>query len=38
MKSKSLLGEFITGNDLLDYWKVNYDTHKKLLTEIGEIK
>jgi len=38
MKKESLLGEFITGNDLLDYWKVNYDTHKKLLTEIGEIK
>lgn len=38
MKKKSLLGEFITGNDLLDYWKVNYALHKKLLTEIGEIK
>lgn len=38
MKKKSLLGEFITGNDLRDYWKVNYATHKKLLKEIGEIK
>jgi putative tricarboxylic transport membrane protein len=38
MKKKSLLGEFITGDDLMDYWKVNNDTHRKLLTEIGEIK
>ena len=38
MKKKSLLGEFLTGDDLRDYWKVNNDTHKKLLREIGEIK
>ena len=38
MKKKSLLGEFITGEDLVDYWKVNNETHRKLLTEIGEIK
>ena len=38
MKKKSLLGEFITGDDLVDYWKVNNETHRKLLTEIGEIK
>ena len=38
MKKESLLGEFITGNDLEDYWKVNYETHRKLLTEIGELK
>jgi len=38
MKKESLLGEFITGDDLQDYWKVNYDTHKTLLKEIGEIK
>ena len=38
MKKKSLLGEFITGDDLKDYWKVNNDTHRKLLKEIGEIK
>ena len=38
MKKKSLLGEFITGDDLHDYWVVNNDTHRKLLTEIGEIK
>ena len=35
---KSLLGEFITGDDLVDYWKVNNETHRKMLTEIGEIK
>jgi putative tricarboxylic transport membrane protein len=38
MKKKSLLGEFITGDDLHDYWVVNNDTHRKLLIEIGEIK
>ncbi|MFV1972614.1 MAG: Bug family tripartite tricarboxylate transporter substrate binding protein [Thiohalobacterales bacterium] len=38
MKKKSLLGEFLTGDDLRDYWKVNNETHKKLLREIGEIK
>jgi len=38
MKKKSLLGEFITGDDLVDYWKVNNETHRKLLKEIGEIK
>jgi len=38
MKKKSLLGEFLTGDDLRDYWKVNNETHRKLLKEIGEIK
>jgi tripartite-type tricarboxylate transporter receptor subunit TctC len=38
MKKKSLLGEFITGDDLKDYWKVNNETHRKMLTEIGQIK
>lgn len=37
-KKKSLLGDFITGNDLQDYWKTELGNHKKLLTEIGEIK
>lgn len=37
MKKKSLLGEFITGTALLDYWKVNNDVHRKMLKEIGEI-
>jgi len=38
MKTKSLIGEFITGNDLEDYWQVNYETHEKMLKEIGELK
>jgi len=38
MTKKSLLGEFITGDDLVAYWKVNNETHRKLLKEIGEIK
>ena len=38
MKTKSLIGEFITGGDLEDYWKVNYETHEKMLKEIGELK
>lgn len=38
MKKQSLIGEFLTGDDLHDYWVVNYDTHRKLLTEIGDIK
>ena len=38
MKTKSLIGEFITGNYLEDYWQVNYETHEKMLKEIGELK
>jgi len=38
MKTKSLIGEFITGDDLMDYWKVNNETHRKMLLEIGELK
>jgi tripartite-type tricarboxylate transporter receptor subunit TctC len=37
-KKKSLLGDFITGNELIEYWKVGIANHRKLLTEIGEIK
>jgi len=37
-KKKSLLGDFITGDELVAYWKVGLANHKKLLTEIGEIK
>lgn len=37
MKKKSLLGDFLTGNGLVDYWKVNNETHRKMLKEIGEI-
>lgn len=38
MKDKSLQGEFMTGTALQDYWKVNNETHKVLLTKLGEIK
>ncbi|MET0068405.1 MAG: tripartite tricarboxylate transporter substrate-binding protein [Candidatus Thiodiazotropha sp.] len=37
MKKKSLLGDFLSGNGLVDYWKVNNETHRKMLKEIGEI-
>ncbi len=37
MKKKSLLGEYLTGKGLLEYWKVNNETHRKMLKEIGEI-
>jgi tripartite-type tricarboxylate transporter receptor subunit TctC len=37
MKKKSLLGEFLSGSGLVDYWKVNNNTHRKMLKEIGEI-
>ena len=37
-KKKSLLGNFITGNELEEYWKVGIANHRKLLKEIGEIK
>jgi tripartite-type tricarboxylate transporter receptor subunit TctC len=37
-KKKSLLGDFITGDELMDYWKVGIANHTKLLKEIGEIK
>lgn len=37
-KKKSLLGDFITGDDLKAYWETALANHKKLLTEIGEIK
>jgi putative tricarboxylic transport membrane protein len=38
MKKKSLLGEFMTGDELLSYWTNALANHEKLLTEIGEIK
>ena len=37
-KTKSLLGDFISGDDLHAYWTDALANHKKLLTEIGEIK
>lgn len=34
-KSKSLRGEFLTGNDLRDYWNVNNETHRAMLAKMG---
>jgi putative tricarboxylic transport membrane protein len=36
MKSKSLRGEFLTGDALMDYWKEQLQLHEKLLKDIGE--
>ncbi|UUX50343.1 tripartite tricarboxylate transporter substrate-binding protein [Nisaea acidiphila] len=32
---KSLYGEFLTGDDLRDYWKVNNETHRAMLAKMG---
>ena len=37
MKSKSLQGEFLTGEALVDYWKRERANHEKMLKDIGEI-
>jgi tripartite-type tricarboxylate transporter receptor subunit TctC len=37
-KKKSLLGDFITGDDLQTYWVGALANHRKLLIEIGEIE
>ena len=37
-KKKSLLGDFMTGSVLMDYWKKERAVHKTILTDIGEIK
>ncbi|MCH7793677.1 MAG: tripartite tricarboxylate transporter substrate binding protein [Proteobacteria bacterium] len=37
-KKKSLLGDFMTGSALMDYWKNERAVHKTILTDIGEIK
>ncbi len=37
-KKKSLLGDFMTGSALMDYWKKERAIHKTILTDIGEIK
>ena len=34
---KSLLGDFLTGSALMDYWKKERAIHKTILTDIGEI-
>ena len=37
-EKKSLLGDFMTGSALMDYWKKERAIHKTILTDIGEIK
>ncbi len=37
-KKKSLLGDFMTGDALMAYWKKERAVHKTILTDIGEIK
>lgn len=36
MKKKSLQGAFLTGNELMDYWKKESAIHKQILSSIGE--
>jgi putative tricarboxylic transport membrane protein len=38
MKDKSLQGEFLTGDQLVSYWKTGRSAHEKMLRDIGEIK
>ena len=37
-KKKSLLGDFLAGDELIAYWKKERAVHKEILTNIGEIK
>ena len=37
MKKKSLRGEFLTGNELKEYWAREQAVHETMLKEIGEI-
>jgi len=37
MKKKSLLGDFMTGDELMAYWKKQRDVHETILKNIGEI-
>lgn len=34
-KSKSLYGDFLSGNELVEYWKVNNETHRAMLAKMG---
>lgn len=38
MRTKSLQGEFLTGDDLVDYWKINNEIHRTMLKKMGAIK
>ena len=35
---RSLLGDMLTGNALMDYWKKEREIHRKMLIEMGAIK
>jgi tripartite-type tricarboxylate transporter receptor subunit TctC len=37
MKDKSLQGDFLGGKPLMEYWRKERDTHRKILKDIGEI-
>ncbi len=36
-KKKSLRGDFLTGQALMDYWMVERDIHKEMLTKMGAL-
>ena len=36
-KKKSLYGDFLTGQELKDYWTREKEIHRVMLQEIGEI-
>ncbi len=38
MKKKSLQGDFMTGQALMDYWKREKEIHRVMLKKMGEIK
>ena len=38
MKAKSLQGEFMSGDALMKYWKVQKDVHEDMLKKMGAIK
>jgi tripartite-type tricarboxylate transporter receptor subunit TctC len=37
MKTKSLRGDFLTGEGLMEYWKKGRALHEKMLSDIGDI-
>lgn len=37
MKKKALQGDFLGGKPLMEYWKKERESHRKILKEIGEI-
>ena len=37
MQKKALQGDFLTGDELVSYWKENNERHREMLKKIGEI-